>query len=109
MRLSIKQSLFAVDVAKLILHINESGYSCTLGEAWRTPEMASLYAQQGKGIKNSLHCIRLSIDLNLFKDGVYLSGSEAHRPFGEYWESLNAMNRWGGRFGDGNHYERREV
>jgi len=102
------QAAFAVNVAKLILHINECGYSCTFGEAWRTPEMAAIYAQQGKGIKNSLHCIRLAVDLNLFKDGVYLPTTEAYKFAGEYWESLNSLNRWGGRFNDGNHFEMRE-
>lgn len=108
MKRSELQQIFAVNVAHLILHINECGYSCTFGEAWRTPEMAAMYAQQGKGIKNSLHCIRLAVDLNLFKNGVYLPQTEAHRPFGEYWEKLNALNRWGGRFNDGNHYEMTE-
>lgn len=109
MNLSEKQQIFAVNAAKLILFINEKGFSCTFGEAWRTPEMAAQYAKDGRGIKNSLHCIRLAIDLNLFKDGVYLASTEAYRIFGEYWESLNTLNRWGGRFGDGNHFEQREV
>lgn len=109
MNLSMKQQIFAVNVAKLILHINEAGFSCTFGEAWRTPEMAQIYAANGKGIKNSLHCIRLAVDLNLWKDGVYLTKTEAWKPFGEYWESLNQLNRWGGSFGDGNHLEMREA
>jgi hypothetical protein len=70
--------------------------------------MADLYAKQGKGIKNSLHLKRLAIDLNLFKDGAYLSDTESHRPFGEWWEAQDPLNRWGGRFKDGNHYEMRE-
>jgi len=43
-------------------------------------------------------------DFNLFKDGVFLQGTEDHRPLGEYWESLDPLCRWGGRFNDGNHY-----
>lgn len=109
MKLSEKQQIFAVNQAKLILYMNEKGYGCTLGEAWRTPEMASIYAANGKGIKNSLHCIRLAIDINLWKDGVYLTTEEPHRQFGEYWETLHENNRWGGRFGDANHYEMREA
>ncbi len=108
MKRSELQQIFAVNVAHLILHINECGYSCTFGEAWRPPEVAAIYAQQGKGIKNSLHCIRLAVDLNLFKDGVYLPTTEAYKFAGEYWESLNSLNRWGGRFNDGNHFEMRE-
>jgi hypothetical protein len=110
-----EQSLFAIDVAKLILWASEHGYEVTGGEWWRTPEMAAIYADTGLGIKESLHIKRLAIDLNLFKDGVYLPASEAHKPLGEYWKSLSPYNRWGGDFvnykgvpkPDGNHYERR--
>ncbi len=109
MNLSTKQAIFAVNAAKLILKMSEPPYSCTFGEAYRTSEQAALNAKKGIGIKNSLHCRRLAIDLNLFKDGVYCGDSESHRPFGEYWESLNTINRWGGRFKDGNHYEMKEA
>ena len=109
MSLSELQQVFARNVARLILYMAESNYACTLGEALRTQEMADLYAKQGKGIKDSLHLKRLAIDLNLFKDGVYLSDTESHRPFGEWWEALDPHNRWGGRFKDGNHYEMRET
>ena len=108
MTLREKQSVFSVLVAKLMLEADRRGYEITLGEAWRPPEMAELYAKQGKGIKNSLHTQRLAIDLNLFKDGVYLGRSEAYRPLGEWWEAQSLKDRydccWGGRFGDGNHF-----
>ncbi|AXK61203.1 hypothetical protein C0J27_04205 [Candidatus Chromulinivorax destructor] len=90
----------------------EKKYNFTFGETMRTKEQAELYAQQGKGIKNSLHCKRLAIDINLFNpQGEFLSKSEDHTLFGEYWESLSPFNRWGGRFirVDGNHYERNET
>ena len=109
MKLSDKQRLFAQDVAKLITYIFEKGYSCTLGEVYRTAEQAAWYADKGIGIKDSLHCKRLAVDINLFSaKGEYLTRSEEHAPFGEYWESLSDKNRWGGRFNDGNHYERQE-
>jgi hypothetical protein len=53
------------------------------------------------------HKNRLAVDLNLFKDGLYLDQTEDHRPIGEYWEALHPENVWGGRFQDGNHYSRR--
>jgi hypothetical protein len=107
--LSVIQSQFAKNAALLILKMNEPPYSCTLGEAWRPPEMAAIYAKDGRGTKNSLHCKRLAIDLNLFADGQYMTSDAAHKPFGEWWESLSPFNRWGGRWGDGNHYEQAEV
>ena len=109
MRLSEKQAIFAVNVAHLILYINGTGFTCTFGEAFRTSEQAEWNAARGIGIKDSQHCRRLAVDLNLFKDGVYCSTSDAHKPFGEFWEAMNALNRWGGRFNDGNHYEMREA
>jgi hypothetical protein len=57
-----------------------------------------------KGIVMSNHRVALAIDIDLFKDGVYLSRTEDHREFGEFWEKLHPLCRWGGRFSDGNHY-----
>jgi hypothetical protein len=104
MTLRQKQSWFAEHVAQLIVAAGAMGYEVTFGEAYRSPEEAARLAKLGKGIKNSLHTQRLAIDLNLFKDGVYLSSTESHRPLGEWWEKQDPLCRWGGRFGDGNHY-----
>jgi len=109
MTLRQKQSLFMRMVARLIDRATEMGYELTFGEAYRPPETAELYAQQGRGVIGSLHCDRLAIDLNLFRDGHYLSSTEAHRPLGEWWEGQSTdqiICRWGGRFTkpDGNHY-----
>jgi hypothetical protein len=94
-------------VARLIQKADELGYEVTLGECWRPPEMAAVYAEQGKGITNSLHWSRLAIDLNLFRDGKFLSRSEDHRELGIWWERQSTDEytlHWGGRWGDGNHY-----
>lgn len=102
-----KQSAFVQLVALLIAEADRLGYALTFGEAYRSPEEAARLAKAGKGITTSLHTQRLAIDLNLFKDGVYLSSSEAHRPLGEWWERQSTAEytcAWGGRFGDGNHY-----
>lgn len=101
-----KQSRFARDAARLILHAYELGYEITLGEAWRTKQQAQMNAQVGIGTFNSLHIERLAIDLNLFSDGEFLEDSDSHRKLGEWWESLGPDHKWGGRFKkpDGNHY-----
>ena len=110
MNLSEKQQIFAVNSAKLILYINEQGYSCTFGEAFRTPEQAEWNAARGIGIKDSQHCKRLALDLNLFKDGVYCADGESWQQFGAHWKTLNTLNRWGGDFlrKDFNHVEMQE-
>jgi hypothetical protein len=99
-----KQSRFALAVALLIQEADKRGYQVTLGEAFRTREQAALNAKAGTGTANSLHCDRLAIDINLFRDGEFLSATEHHQPLGEWWESLGPDYRWGGRFRDGNHY-----
>jgi len=106
MTLREKQSLFVRLFAELVRWAYDNGYELTFGEAYRPPETAELYASQGRGVRNSLHRLRLAVDVNLFKDGKYLSASEAHRPLGEHWKSLHELCRWGGDFAkpDGNHY-----
>ncbi len=104
MTLGEKQRLFAGLVGKLLIHIYEQGYEVTLDWAYRPPEVAAYYADLGIGIRSSLHTVKLAVDLNLFKDGVWLRTTAEHRPFGEWWEEQNPGCCWGGRFGDGNHY-----
>jgi len=108
-----KQSLFALNVAALLKHINESGMLVTLGEAYRTPEQAEIYAKEGKGIVDSLHCKRLAIDINLLdKCGTYITDVKEYEPFGVFWESLHKFNRWGGRFKtrvDADHFETQDL
>lgn len=55
-------------------------------------------------MKGSLHHNGLAADVLLYKDGVYLTKTEDHTAFGEYWESLHPHCKWGGHFRDGNHY-----
>ena len=102
MTLSAKQRLFTRMVSDLIKFAYDQGYELTFGEAWRSDFTAAKMAAEGKGIANSLHCQRLALDLNLFKDGVFLTETKHHEPLGLYWESIGGT--WGGRFGDGNHY-----
>ncbi len=104
MTLGEKQRLFARLAGQLIAHIYESGYECSLGEAYRTPEQAARNAATGAGIARSVHCDRLALDLNLFRDGIYLTRTEDHTPIGEWWEQQHELCRWGGKFNDGNHY-----
>ena len=112
MTLSDRQEVFAKNVAALITYIFGMGYKCTLGEVYRTPEQAALYAKMGKGIEDSLHCKRLAIDINLFNDqNVYLQDSKDYERIGIFWEKLHPDNRWGGRWKtrpDGNHMEMRD-
>ncbi len=107
MTLLEKQKLFPRLIAQLIQYIESQGYGVTFVEVWRTPEMAQMYEERGKGISNSLHKIRLAVDFNLFKGTVWLKNSEDFKFAGEYWESLSTglyTCCWGGHWGDGNHF-----
>jgi hypothetical protein len=92
------QEEFAQSAAKLIQKAAELGYGVTLGEAWRTPEQAQWNADHGLGIAHSLHMERLAIDLNLFKDGVYLTAPDAYTQLGTWWKTLGPDYRYGGDF-----------
>jgi hypothetical protein len=92
MTLGDTQRKFTKMTALLILYAYERGYELTFGDAWARDSHSD----------NSCHYIRLAIDLNLFKDGVYLTKTEDHTFLGEFWESIGGA--WGGRFRDGNHY-----
>ena len=105
MTLGEKQRKFTQMVGQLIAWAYENGYELTFGEALRTPQQAQANAASGAGISNSLHLIRLAVDLNLFIGGVYQTDSSAYQKLGEFWESLGGS--WGGRFKsrpDGNHF-----
>jgi hypothetical protein len=90
-------------VAQLIIWAYEQGYEMTFGDAYRDPRAFGEMKYQGPyGRNSSCHKIRLAVDLNLFKDGKYLTETLDHLPLGEYWEGMGGT--WGGRFDDGNHY-----
>jgi len=106
MNLGAKQEIFTENLAFLIMFAYYKGYRIRMGETWRSPHTAAANAAAGIGIANSLHTIKLAVDLNLFKDGQYLTKTEDHRELGEFWKILDPDNRWGGDFSnpDGNHY-----
>lgn len=98
-----KQRRFARLIPRLIDKAHELGFDVTLGDAYRDPRVfGHIGTRQGYGHPKSGHKQRLAIDLNLFRDGTYLTQTEDHRPLGEWWESQGGT--WGGRFNDGNHY-----
>lgn len=127
-----EQFEFLKDVAKLINKCAEMGLTITGGELWRTPAQAwvnsrpansELYARDktnnlhtypvpvgGVGISTSKHLDRLAIDLNFFdKQGKQITTKAELQTIGNYWQSLNQKNRWGGNFNgrlDCPHFER---
>jgi hypothetical protein len=91
-------------IACLIVHAYDLGYQLTFGDAYRDPRAFGEFGVAGGpyGERSSNHKRRLAVDFNLFKNGVFLTSTEDHKPLGEFWESIGGA--WGGRFEDGNHY-----
>lgn len=112
------QAAFLKDLRKLLDKAEELGYVTTQGEAARTIEQQTIYVQTKRSkTMDSEHLKRRAQDLNFFKDGK-LCSREDIKPLGDFWESLNPMNRWGGNwrglvdagksnFIDAPHFERR--
>jgi hypothetical protein len=112
MTLREKQSIFALNISKLIIKAYELGYEITLGEAYRTESQQYLYFEGYKLMKigsdlklaqtrrksrtmNSKHRKKLALDINLFKNGKYLTDKESFKPLAEYWKSLHPKNTCG--------------
>ena len=99
MTLGQRQRKFTLMAAHLIVYAYDQGYEISFGDA---------YATTGHS-KNSFHYKRLAIDLNLFKNGKYLTTTRAHKSLGKFWTSIGGT--WGGDFKkkDGNHYSYGET
>lgn len=133
MSLSEKQWIFTGNLGRLISWVYaHPGWRLSLGEGVRSDEQAEINAMGasgrlalvtlveplfpllaakitnnvGSGIRNTLHERKLAQDLNLFVDGMYQAGPAPYKPLGDYWKSLNTLNRWGGDFQtrDANHF-----
>jgi len=100
-----KQMRFAKSILQLKLFIESVGYTWTDGDAFRDPRVHGEFGEKkGYGSSHSMHKLKLAEDINLFKNGKFLSDTEDHRNIGMYWESLGLDHKWGGYSGDGNHY-----
>ena len=95
MTLGEKQEKFSLMLSELIQWAYSQGYKIRLGHVLRCADCRT-------GSEVSLHKVKLAADLNLFKEGKFLSSTEDHLFLGEKWEEMGGS--WGGRFRDGNHY-----
>ena len=92
-----EQSAFLLDACKLIQFATERGFTVTGGELARTPEQQAIYVKTGRSTTmNSIHIKRCAIDLNFFLDGKLCYDVDKLKEVGEFWQSLNPKNQWGG-------------
>lgn len=105
MTLSDHQWEFLQDIAMLIMFAWHKNIKLTGGELQRTEEMQRIYlAQKKTKTLNSQHLKKLAIDFAVFKPGedVPTYDWDSIKVLGDYWESLNPLNRWGGDFNKDN-------
>jgi hypothetical protein len=101
MTLVEKQGKFTEFMSKFTLALIAKGYTVTDSEAYRPLETALLYEKQGRGVANSLHCLRLARDINLFHGDQREVSFNGYLEAGELWESYSTQDFtccWGGRF-----------
>lgn len=105
-----KQEQFSLELMSLVHYIYGKGYRIRWGDGYRDPRVhGAMGVKKGYGHRNSCHKLKLAQDLNLISpDGKYLTATESHQQFGDYWKGLHPDNRWGGDFRrpDGNHYSK---
>lgn len=105
MTLGEKQELFMRLLPRLIDKAHELGFEIRGGDLFRDPRVhGQVGEKKSYSAASSCHKMKLAIDLNLFRDGEYLTTTEDHRLLGEWWEQQHALTCWGGRFSDANHY-----
>ena len=107
MTLGQHQEMFAEHLHLLLTHAFNLGYRVRIGEVERPVQMQELYVATGRSkTMNSYHLKKCAADLHFFKEGKLCYPKE----LGDYWESLDPLNRWGGNwknFKDSPHFERR--
>lgn len=94
-------------LGRFLVALENAGYEVEGDELLRSKMEAKANAASGTGIVHSLHTLGLAIDLQVFRDGIYLSTVEAIRPVGEIWKGLHPLCCWGGDFKsmpDADHY-----
>lgn len=105
MRLGEKQELFSVLIAQHMLWLHKKGYQIRCGDFFRDERVhGKVGEKESYSAAYSMHKSKCAADLNLFKDGKYLTKTKDHLESGQKWESRHPLCAWGGRWQDGNHY-----
>lgn len=99
MTLGQKQEVFTHNVAMLILYAENNGFKCRARELQRTKEQQDIYIKQGKSKTNkSNHLNSCAIDIYFLQNNKIVENKEDLQLLGDYWESLNKDNKWGGNY-----------
>lgn len=104
MNLHTKQLLFGDLFPKFLVQLHVLGYQVKIGEVKRTEAQAAANAESGAGIADSLHLDLLAGDIELYRDGKWLTHVEDYERAAILWESMHPLCSAGYRFGDGHHF-----
>lgn len=86
-------------MALLILKATELGIGLTFGDAYREKDRQKRLIALGLSwTMDSMHLKRLAVDFNFFIDGELTYEKSKLQELGDYWESLDPANRWGGNW-----------
>lgn len=94
-----RQVTFTKNVALLIEYCRVCEVNLTFGDAYRSEEQQKIYVDKGLSkTMNSKHRSRLAVDFNFFVDGKLTYEKNTLQHVGDYWESLDDNNKWGGNW-----------
>ena len=111
MSLFDEQNKFSLDLCRLLVKASELGFMVSLREVGRTAEQQAIYVKTGRSqTMKSNHLRNCAGDIYFMKDGELVLAKADLQGLGDYWESLDVKNSWGGNwnsFKDIPHFERR--
>lgn len=97
MSLGEKQELFSRMLPLFYLYAQFHGYQIRTGDVFRDPRVfGEVGESKGYGHRKSAHKLKLAVDANISKDGVYLEGmaaADAHNFLHNFWDMLGGAKR----------------
>ena len=94
-----RQVKFTNNIALFIEYCRVNEIDLTFGDAYRPQVLQQIYFDTGKSkTLNSKHGMRLAVDFNFFINGKLIYDKSKLQHVGDYWESLDDNNKWGGNF-----------
>jgi len=104
MKLRKKQSLFVQCLALLFQFAALRGWELTLAEGYVGDSIDEPH-EKSPHLHHGNHFNRLAQDVNLFVGGKWVPDyTDQWKELGEFWTRLDPLCRWGGDWGDPNHF-----
>ena len=99
-----KQSHFVRCLGLLFQFAELRGWEFTLAEGY-IGDSIDKPKEDTPHMRGGNHFNRLGQDLNLFIGGKWIAyRTDEWKELGKFWESLDPLCRWGGHWGDSNHF-----